>query len=316
MPLLPLPDAVRDLLPTYGKSEIIRWMIGYAAHGGAAETFHAANVVEAANVEGNHGEDIEAAIRVGRQLQDPEAVLQPGDSRTLLIYTRVHLYLRGIFDREIELSPMQAARNVEDDPEILGMSLLDSLGLSGGTTQWASALILLQGRDDWEIKDLLANIPQEQHYMILKSVRIRKELLQNIRQHRAFALTAADREQTITDEARHLYTRIVTGRNPLIVPTHSEQAALAVMNGSITLKEAERTFPMLGRHETNRITEIARVMDQEVIDTPDHRMFFAAVNTRDQPSYTARSERAGHKTAPRFLESVDVNHALASQRAD
>jgi hypothetical protein len=312
IPLLPLPAGVAERLPTYGKSEIIRWVVGYAQHGSPEEAAQATEVVELANTAGNHGEDIQAAIRVGRQLQDPESVLQPGDSRTLLIYTRVHLYTRGMFDREIELTSMQVSREVEDDPEILGMSLLDSLSLSGGTTQWASALILLQGREDWEIKDLLATIPKEQHTMILRSVRVRNELQQNIRKQKPFELTEADRERTITGEAQHLFTRLSTGLNPLIVPTHSEQVIQAVMNGSITLKEAERNFPMLRQHETDRIAELTKVMNQEVVDTPDHRMFFGAVNTRDEPEFTERSERAGNKTAPKFLESVAVNRALAA----
>lgn len=237
--MLPLPQELKRLVPQINKSSGIRWVVkdALSPENTVVNTF--------LHTPENYpfGEDMEAAFRVSRQLKTGEP-LEPGDSRTLLIMSRMLLYTKRI-DRKIILTPMQERRNVEDDPAIADLPLMEMLKLSGGTTQWASAAILLQERHPDEIQKILQALPEEQRTMIRLTIDIKRRWLCYRALGRPFVITEQEKEQTLLRQASHYVTRLVTGANLPFKPLHSEDAIYAVMSGNMTLEEAAELFPML-----------------------------------------------------------------------
>lgn len=246
------------------------------------------------------GEDVQAALQIPHQLKQPGEVLRPGDSRTLLIMTRMLLYESGQEDREIELTPMQLSRNVEDDPAIKDMKLEDMLKLSGGTTQWASSGILLQDRDPDEIRALLKTVDEQKKFMLNMSVQVKLQWLANRAQETSFTPEQLLPEVTIQRQARHAYAARRSTEPLAFTARHSEDALYAVCNGDMTIEEAEVTYPSLRRHETDRIEELHTFFKygRGRVDTIDHRIAQAALLTGRATSHTKKSAKAVNKTWP------------------
>lgn len=311
--LLALPQDVEALLPYFGKSEALRWIVHAGMQYGDPGP---ANELRAFADPHSYGEDIQAALRVHDEWVSGE-LLHPGDSRTLLIgtYTLMAMEeLAGKPRREVALSPMQLRRSVEYSPDLPKWSLKRLGKLSGKTTQFASMAILLQDRDPDEIDGYLESLEPLHRPMIEKTLRIRRDWLVTRVLERPFRFTEADRELTILRQFQAFYTRIATGERPVLAPNHSEDAADCVMNGDLTLDEAVDLFPMLAKHETPRHREIARVIEQGVIDTTDHRMGMSAITSRHVPIWTDQTEVALRKTSPQFTNAVALAHTHATGR--
>lgn len=250
------------------------------------------------------GEDIAAAINVSRQLKTG-GILDPGDSRTLLIMLRMLLWSTKT-TRKVCLSPMQVARQVEDDPEIATWTLEKMLTLSNGTTQFASAAILLQNRKPDEIEALIRLLPPEKRPMIQLTKTIKTAWLKNHTQNNPFSLEQLEPEAVLQRQARHYYSEQMSGTKIPYHATHSEEAIYAVLHGDMLLEEAAARFPMLRSHETDRIAEIEKVLCGDVVDSIDHRIVQAALLTNTVAHWTSRSEKAVRKTWPDFFEFLQA----------
>lgn len=312
---LELPPDLEELLPPLSKSWMMRLGI-LDMKAGSSNTLHTLDEIAQTT---DLGDDLVALQRVSRQWLYKQP-LEVGESGTLYRYTRFLDWTeadtaeRQVKKRKFVRSGTLKNRSITTDASIIHLPLGELAELDNGTTQWASAALLLQGRSEAEEKQFLASLSPQKRPMIELTLEARACWTAARALGHGCVGHLKEKDQTITRQAQAYYTRLVGGQNVTFTSVHSEDALFAVMNGDISVTEAEKAFPTLRTHETDRIAELERVMASPVIDTADHRVAQAAVMNRHSPVWTKRSEIAVAKTWPQFPQFANEVRARADLR--
>lgn len=221
-----------------------------------------------------------------------------GESGTLYRFLRFAFWRLGI-RRELVCEGTLKNRPICNDPNIVTWSQMQLLTLDQGTSQWASAAVLM---DDYERVVRLPNAPYKlqltyealDHWHTTHQKRIDWELRKDptiLRQMEAFEY-------------------FWEGDKPVFVPQQAEDFCFAYAFGLINEKEGESRWPQLSGHESNRLVEMPQEMLKarmgQKVESRDHRVVQAIAMwaTANKTNVEFAHPGAVTKSWPRFWECL------------
>jgi len=189
-----------------------------------------------------------------------------GESGTLFRFLRFASWKLGV-DKEFILHGSLEKREICDDPKIVNYSLDELLKLDNGTSQWASASVLLGS------KERILNPPYK--------LKLSYEAISHWNKQRKNGQRWEPRyDETILRQAIAFLELLKKGETSFI-PQQPEDYCFARAFEFITKKNGEFRWLSLRGHESNRITEMERVLYDsglgKEIDSTDHRVVQAIV---------------------------------------
>ena len=211
----------------------------------------------------NLGDDLVALKNVSISWNNAHARLNVGESGTLYRFVRFALWKKGINEDIIEKEGTLKDRVISNNPEIINWSIRELLKLDNGTSQWASASVLL-GNDE-RIRD-----PPFKLQTTYDAVDYWKS-----RRKRGLCWEPRD-DESIKNQALAYLNLLKIGKIDFI-PEQAEDYCFARAFNLITKEEGEKRFPNLKSHESNRISEMERIIQKinsgsSVVDSMDHRV--------------------------------------------
>lgn len=158
-------------------------------------------------------------------------------------------------------------RRITDDPKIVNLPLGKLLKLDHGTSQWASAAVLLGN------KERVANPPFK--------LRITYQAVKHWQNQRAKGLSWKPRyDETLLRQAK-IFLALLQKRKVKFIPKQAEDYCFARVFNFISKKDGEERWPSLKNHESNRIVEMEKVVKSaksgKEIGSKDHRVIQAMV---------------------------------------
>lgn len=239
----------------------------------------------------NLGEDLLALKRVSETWNTQEP-LDIGESATLYRFVRYALWKQNINRRMVKRRTLQN-RNLCDDSDIVNWPLRDLLKLDNGTSQWASAAILMGNMERIE------NAPYK-----LKVTYDAKEHWEERRKKKKSWMAKCD--ETIGKQALAYVGWIGTGKL-IFSPIQPEDYCFARAFDLISAEEGERRWSSLRGHETNRIDEMEKAIElakKGVIKSKDHRVIQSLV-MRHRSKLEVVHKDAVNKSWPKFWNFIE-----------
>ena len=284
-----LPDDLERLLPL-DKSWMIRMgMLDLQANSDQSLVFLRNHRTEL-------GDDLLALLSVLESWKS-EAQLDVGESGTLFRFVQYYCWLIGD-PREIIRHGTLKNRELYSNPNVVKMNLSELLSLDGGTSQWASAAVLFGV--------LTLNREETIPYKLQTTV----EALGHWRHAQETDEPWLPRvDETIRKQAAAYMDWRRTGKIEF-APEQAEDFLFACTFGLMTPKEGENSWPQLRNHESDRIVEMRRLLDSDVIDSADHRVVQALAMRFPQRKITERSKKAVNKTWPQFWAFLRLAQGL------
>jgi len=212
----------------------------------------------------NLGDDLIALKNISKSWNNPHSNLNVGESGTLYRFIKFALWKnRAGENRQIEKEGTLKYRQICENPEIINWSTEKLLTLDNGTSQWASASVLLGN------KERIENPPFK--------LQTTYDAVAHWKSRREKGLLWEPRyDETIKRQALSFMTLLKTGKIKFI-PGQAEDYCFARAFNLITQEEGKRKFPSLRGHETDRISEMERIIQKLnsgsfVVDSKDHRV--------------------------------------------
>ncbi|MDP1689498.1 MAG: hypothetical protein Q8L47_05250 [bacterium] len=158
-------------------------------------------------------------------------------------------------------------RNIVNDASIINLSLGELLKLDGGTSQWATAAVLLGN------KEKMVNLPYK--------LNLTYEAVQYWKGQRAKRLSWKSKyDETILRQAK-TYLALLQRRKEAFKPEQAEDYCFARIFNFITRAEGEKKWPNLRNHESNRIVEMEKMIEKsklaKIVNSRDHRVVQAVI---------------------------------------
>ena len=187
--------------------------------------------------------------------------LEVGESGTLYRFLRFISWKLGL-EKQFILEGTLKLREICNDPAIVSLSLNELLKLDSGTSQWASAAVLLGN------KERVSNPPFK--------MSLTYEAVDHWKRMRENSLCWELRyDQTILIQAE-TFIKLLKGETVNFIQKQAEDYCFARAFNFITKEEGERRWPQLHNHESDRLTEMERVIElsekEGEIDSKDHRV--------------------------------------------
>jgi len=206
------------------------------------------------------GDDLKALLRVLLTWESDETI-NVGESATLYRFLRFASWKLGLRKKFIFCGSLRK-RKICDDSEIVNWSLAELLKLDNGTSQWASAAILLGNQEE------VTNPPYK--------LQLTYEAVEHWKQQRIRSRNWIPRyDETILTQAT-AYLGLLFKEKVVFIPRQAEDYCFARVFGFITRKEGESRWPSLHGHESDRITEIEKALCENErgikISSEDHRV--------------------------------------------
>lgn len=206
------------------------------------------------------GDDLKALYKASLAWKS-DGPIDVGKSGTLYRFLRFASWKLGL-DKEFILHGSLKQREICDNPEIVNYSLDELLKLDNGTSQWASASILFGS------KERIPNPPYK--------LRLSYEAVSYWKEQRKKGQCWEPRyDETILRQAITFLELLKKGETSFI-PQQPEDYCFARAFGLITKEGGESRWSSLRGHESNRITEMERVLYDtglgKEIDSTDHRV--------------------------------------------
>ena len=213
-------------------------------------------------------DDLKALYRASLAWKSDEPI-DVGESGTLYRFLRFASWKLDI-DKEFILHGSLKQREICDNPEIVNYSLDELLKLDNGTSQWASASVLLGS------KERIPNPPYK--------LRLSYEAVSHWKKQRKKGHHWEPRyDETILRQAIAFLELLKKGETSFI-PQQPEDYCFARAFELITKEDGELRWPSLRGHESNRIAEMERVLCDTVvgkeINSRDHRIVQAIAMLR------------------------------------
>lgn len=208
----------------------------------------------------NLGDDLIALKRCAENWSTG-GVIDVGESGTLYRLLKFASWKLGL-KKEFRTQGTLSHRKVTDDPGIVNLSQAELLKLDNGTSQWATAKVLLGDTER------LPNPP----YKLARTY----EAVDHWQQQRAQNLMWVPKyDETISGQAQ-AFEKMLQGERPNFVPAQAEDFCFAYIFGYITAEEGEQRWPALRYHESDRIVEVQemheRTKNGEPVTSHDHRV--------------------------------------------
>lgn len=187
-----------------------------------------------------------------------------GESATLYRFLKFASWKLGL-NKKFILRGSLRRRKICDNSEIIGYTLEELLKLDEGTSQWASAAVLLGN------KERIINPPYK--------LKLTFEAVSHWRgQREKGECWKPLYDKTILRQAESFLELLKLGKTSF-VPQQAEDYCFSRAFKFITKREGESRWPSLRGHESDRIKEIERILDnvdrREEIDSRDHRVIQA-----------------------------------------
>ncbi len=245
----------------------------------------------------NLNDDLIALKRAAKSWRLDEPI-DVGESGTLYRLLKFASWKLGLNKKFITQGTLQQ-RPITNDIQIVNLSQRELLKLDQGTSQWASAAVLLgdtERLDDAPFK-----------------LKITYEAAEHWKRQRAEGKTWEPRyDQTIRKQAE-AFLKLLNGYKAEFTPEQAEDFCFAYVFGFISLKEGEERWPALRGHESDRIIEIQEAVqaakEGREITSKDHRVVQAVamrarVNKRDMK---IKHPEAVNKSWPQFWDFLKTN---------
>ncbi len=216
----------------------------------------------------NHKEELNGDLlslyKASIQWKHGEA-LDVGESGTLYRFLKFASWKLKI-KKNFIISGTLNDRKICDDPKIINWSLEQLLTLDRGTSQWASASVLLGN------KERLQNSPYK-----LKVTYDAVRDWETARESKACWKPRFD--ETILAQASS-YVQWLKGGEMEFTPEQAEDYCFARAFNLITAEKGEELWPNLHGHESDRIPEMERELLKNEVTSKDHRVVQAIAMLR------------------------------------
>lgn len=224
-----------------------------------------------------------------------------GESGTLYRFLRFASWKLGL-NKNFILHGTLKTRNISDNPEIVNCSLKELLKLDNGTSQWASASVLLGN------KEIIDNTPYklELTYEAVNHWNKQRE------ENKCWTICY---DETILKQAI-AFLELLKDKKSDFIPKQSEDYCFARAFGYITKEDGKSKWPSLVGHESNRIEEMEKMLNYaesgKNIESKDHRIIQAIamrqkVNSRN---VNIRYPESVNKSWPQFWRFLDDSEKL------
>jgi hypothetical protein len=222
-----------------------------------------------------------------------------GESGTLYRFLRFATWHMGMEAEFIKEGTLKT-RPICNDPSIITLSQRELLKLDNGTSQWASAAVLMG--DSERLSD--APYKLELTYKAVEHWRVTND-----------GKGWSPRRDATIERQASAFSRIFSSGKENFEPLQSEDYCLARALFNFSPKEGEKRWPSLRAHESDRIAEMEKALEEartgKVIESRDHRVvqavaMWCAVNRR---SPTFRHPGAVNKSWPNFWEFMKLCYA-------
>ena len=237
------------------------------------------------------GEDLMALKRVSEKWDTQES-LDVGESATLYRFVRYALWKKGE-ERGIIKKGTLRNRKINDNATIIKWPLQKLLELDNGTSQWASAAVLMGNKERIENAPFKLQVTYDakEHW---KWQRKRKEVW-----HPKY-------DETIEKQAMAYIGLLRTGKL-IFHPLQPEDYCFARAFNLVTAEEGEKRWPSLKGHETNRIDEMEKAIklaEEGVVESKDHRIVQALV-MKHRNKLRVLHKDAVNKSWPKFWGLIE-----------
>lgn len=240
------------------------------------------------------GTDLQALLRVCKQW-DSGQVLDVGESGTLYRFLQFAAWKLGQ-PKQFKTSGTLAGRAISQDPSIADMPLAELLQLDNGTSQWASAAVLLGNTEAR---------PSPMPYKLALTY----EALEHWQKARSAGRAWQPRyDRTILAQAEAYVQWRKTGTMDF-TPEQAEDYCFARAFDLMTAPQGEARWPSLRQHESDRIASMEVALAQDVVDSADHRVV-QAVALRRGSAVTFANPGAVAKSWPLFWQFFDYTSSL------
>jgi len=206
-------------------------------------------------------DDLRALLRALKSWKAGEQNIDVGESATLYRFLKFISWTLGENKRFI-LHGTLRKRKICDNPRIIRYSLNALLRLDNGTSQWASAAILLGNTEQVDNPPL--------------KLKLTYEAVEHWRERRRSGKSWEPRyDETILRQAIAFLELLKEGKASF-VPQQPEDYCFARAFGLITKKQGKSFWPSLRGHESDRIKEMEQVIETvengKIIESQDHRV--------------------------------------------
>lgn len=232
--------------------------------------------------------DIQALLVANTQWSRGE-VIEVGESGTLFRCLQFAAWKSGE-DRQFSLTGTLAERKITNDPRIINLPVSELLKLDGGTSQWATAAVLAGSSEP---------MPDVAPLKLALTYDARAEWERARRGGQHWELR---KDETLRRQAAAFMAWCQTGRM-VFTPKHSEDYCFARAFGIISPEEGEARWPSLRGHESDRIEEMEKSLQADVIYSNDHRVIQALAMLRQGDCIVSNPE-AVNKSWPQFWDFI------------
>lgn len=244
------------------------------------------------------GEDLVALKRVAEKWNSNEP-LDVGESGTLYRFTRFASWKYGKKNEIIKRGTL-INRKICDNPEIINWPLEKLLKLDNGTSQWASASVLMGNTKKIE------NPPVK--------LQLTYEAVKHWHSKRIFNKSWEPKyDETIKKQALSFINSLRFNLREITNFTieHAEDYCFARGLELMSKEKGLERFPQIVNHETNRIEEMEKVVDQannnKYIDSKDHRVVqaYAMRQTIFGKEIKVKDKSVVNKSWPQFWDFLE-----------
>ncbi|MFZ2484628.1 MAG: hypothetical protein WAX80_02970 [Minisyncoccia bacterium] len=211
----------------------------------------------------NLSDDLLALKRAVEAWKSDE-LIDVGESGTLYRLLKFASWKLGLNKKFITHGTL-SERKITDDPSIVNLPQERLLELDNGTSQWATAAVLLGDGER------LSSPPFK--------LALTYEAIDDWKQKRSKGLMWEPRyDETILNQSQ-TYLELLRGNKPKFVAKQAEDFCFAYTFGYMTAEEGEKRWPALRGHESDRVLEIQEMLsvakEGREVSSKDHRVIQA-----------------------------------------
>jgi len=197
----------------------------------------------------NLSDDLKSLLRVLKSWNNEE--VDVGESGTLYRFLKFISWKSGL-NKKFILNGTLKERNICDNKKIVDWSQKELLKLDNGTSQWASAAVLLGDKERLEDAPFKLRLTYEAVDNWCKDWEPRYD-------------------KTILKQA-NTFLKLFKKENVGFILKQAESYCFARVFGFVNKEIGEKLFPNLKGHESNRLLEMEEQLKKDVVDSKDHRV--------------------------------------------
>lgn len=246
------------------------------------------------NNQNNLGDDL-LALKNASEVWNTNKPINVGESGTLYRLLKFASWKLGL-NKQFVVSGTLFQRKITDNPDIIQLSQKELLKLDNGTSQWATASVLLGDKERIKNPPFKLKVTYEAVEHWTNQRKINKSWIPRL-------------DQTILHQAE-TFIGLLNKEHPKFISEQAEDYCFARVFGYIKKEEGEKRWPSLIGHESNRIVEMENIMkcanEGKPISSRDHRVvqaiaMWARVNNK---KIKITYPEAVNKSWPQFWDFI------------